>query len=79
MSIENHNLYHEFPDFTQQIDDLKLNDRYFLKLFDDYHEIDLSVRRIEELLEASSEQRLDELKLRRVQLKDELFDLLKKA
>ncbi|MDP2562310.1 YdcH family protein [Psychrobium sp. 1_MG-2023] len=79
MSVENHHLHNEFPEFHQQIHDLKMSDRHFIKLFDEYHDVDRNVRRIEDAAEAASDERLEALKLRRLHLKDELFVMLKKA
>lgn len=78
MSIEAHDLHHEFPDMKDQIRNLKMNDRHFARLFDEYHDIDHTVRRIEEQKEAASDERLEGLKVRRLQLKDELYSMLKK-
>ena len=79
MSVTNHSLHQEFPEFHDQIHQLKMNDRHFIKLFDEYHDLDRNVRRIEDEVEAASDQRLETLKLRRLHLKDELFVMLKKA
>jgi len=79
MSVENHHLHNEFPEFNEQIHHLKMNDRHFTKLFDEYHDVDRNVRRIEDLAEAASDERLETLKLKRLHLKDELFVMLKKA
>lgn len=77
MTIEHHDLHHEFPEMQAQIRNLKMNDRHFARLFDEYHDLDREVRKIEELVEAASGERLEELKMRRVHLKDELYDMLK--
>ncbi|MBE0482688.1 MAG: DUF465 domain-containing protein [Bacterioplanes sp.] len=77
MTIEHHDLHHEFPEMQAQIRNLKMNDRHFARLFDEYHDLDREVRKIEELVEAASDERLEELKMRRVHLKDELYDMLK--
>lgn len=79
MSIEHHDLHHEFPDMTAQIRDLKMNDRHFARLFDEYHDVDREVRKIEEQVEAASDERLEELKLKRLHLKDDLYTMLKQA
>ncbi len=78
MSIEAHDLHHEFPDMSEQIRHLKMNDRHFARLFDEYHDIDHAVRRIEDQKEVASDERLDGLKKRRLHLKDELYIMLKK-
>jgi len=79
MSVENHHLHNEFPEYHDQIHDLKMHDRHFSKLFDEYHTLDRSVRRIEDAAEVSSDEHLEGLKIRRLHLKDELFTMLKKA
>ena len=79
MSIEKHDLLHEFPDHHHTIRHLKMNDNHFARLFDKYNELDLEVRKIEEGVENTSDDYLDARKLERVQLKDELFGLIKKT
>lgn len=76
MSIENHNLHHEFPQHKERIHELKMNDRHFARFFEEYHDVDREVRKIEEGAEASSDQRLETLKLRRLKLKDDLLAIL---
>lgn len=76
MSIENHNLHNEFPQHKDRIHDLKMNDRHFARLFEEYHDTDREVRRIEDGAEAASDQRLEGLKLRRLHLKDDLLSML---
>lgn len=79
MIVEAHDLHHEFPELSEQIRELKMNNRHFAKLFDEYHELDHEVRRIEEEKEAASDERLEGLKVRRVALKDELYGMLTAA
>lgn len=79
MTIENHHLHNEFPEFHDQIRELKMHDRHFSKLFDEYHTLDRSVRRIEDAAEVCSDEHLETLKLRRLHVKDELYVMLKKA
>lgn len=76
MSIENHNLHHEFPQHKERIHELKMNDRHFARFFEEYHDVDREVRKIEEGAEAASDQRLETLKLRRLKLKDDLLAIL---
>ncbi|MDK2778752.1 MAG: DUF465 domain-containing protein [Pseudomonadota bacterium] len=79
MTIENHSLHNEFPEMAEQIRSLKMKDRHFARLFDEYHDIDREVRRIEEEVEAASDDRLEDLKMRRLHLKDDLFAMLQEA
>ncbi|MEH6450233.1 MAG: DUF465 domain-containing protein [Oleispira sp.] len=76
MSIENHSLHNEFPQHNDRIRELKMNDRHFARLFEEYHDIDREIRKIEEGAEASSDARIEGLKMRRVHLKDDLLGML---
>lgn len=79
MIIERHSLVKELPEFKDQIHQLKMNDRHFSRLFDEYHNVDHEVIRIEEGIETSSDEYLEGLKKQRLHLKDQLFSLLKAA
>lgn len=79
MTIEHHDLHHEFPEMGHQIRELKMKDRHFARLFDEYHDVDREVRNIETMTEAASDERLDGLKMRRLHLKDELYSMLQSA
>lgn len=77
--IEKHDLHHEFPEFQQEIRQLKMSDAHFARLFKEYHELDQEVRRIEEGVETTSDEYLETRKIARLHLKDELFSMLKKV
>ncbi len=77
--IEKHDLHHEFPEFEQEIRQLKMSDAHFARLFKEYHELDHEVRRIEEGVESTSDEYLETQKRARLHLKDELFSMLKKV
>lgn len=79
MPLENHSLVKEFPEMKDKIHKLKSNDGHFSKLFAQYDELEHNVHRIESGAEAASDDRLEELKKKRLSVKDELFGLLKKA
>lgn len=76
--MENHDLYHEFPEFETKIHTLKTTKNHFKKLYDNYHTINKDIHRIESGAEATSDEVLNELRVKRVHLKDELFELLSK-
>lgn len=71
--MEKHDLLHEFPEFKEKIHELKTNNHHFRKLFDEYHEVDHEVHRIEQGTEATTDEVLNNLRMKRVQLKDELY------
>jgi uncharacterized protein YdcH (DUF465 family) len=77
MTIEKHDLVHELPEYRDQIHDLKMNNAHFAKLFDEYHEVDHEVHRIETGVETPSDEYLEERKKVRLNLKDQLFTMIK--
>lgn len=76
---EHHDLLHEFPDHRDTIHDLKVSNAHFARLFEEYHALDREVRRAEDRVEATSEEHEEELKRRRLQLKDELYTMIRAA
>ncbi|OQX15309.1 MAG: GTP-binding protein [Thiothrix lacustris] len=76
---ESHNLATEFPEYKAQIHQLKMEDRHFARLFDEYHEVDDQLHRAEQGIEVHADEFLEDLKLRRLHLKDELFGMLQKV
>lgn len=79
MPLESHNLINEFPEMRELIHQLKTSDNHFARLFAKYDALEHSVHRIESGAEAASDERLEGLKKQRLNLKDELFSLLKQA
>lgn len=79
MIIDRHSLAKELPEFKEQIHQLKMENRHFAKLADEYHELDNEIIRIEEGVENTSDEYVDGLKKKRLHLKDQLFEMLKKA
>lgn len=76
MTIEHHDLIHEFPELRERIHELKTTNNLFRKLFDEYHELTKSVEQMEAEIVPASTAREEEAKLRRVHLKDELYHML---
>ncbi len=79
MILEKHDLHHEFPEFNDEIHHLKMNDNHFARLFTDYHKVNQEVQRIEQGVENTSDEYVEQRKKQRLKLKDELFNMLKKA
>jgi hypothetical protein len=79
MLDEKHDLVHELPEYRDKIHQLKMADKYFARLFDEYHLVDQEVHRIETGIENTSDEYLEGRKLKRLQLKDELFAMLQKT
>ncbi len=76
MSLEKHDLLHEFPESREAIHELKMNNGHFARLFDQYHEKDHEVHRIESGAENTSDDYLETRKKERLALKDELFKMI---
>jgi uncharacterized protein YdcH (DUF465 family) len=73
---EKHDLIHEFPEHRERIHELKISDHHFSRLFEEYHELEHQVRRIEEGVEVTSDNYLEDLKKKRLKLKDLLYVML---
>jgi len=77
MSVEHHPLLNEFPEYRDRIHQLKMDNAHFKKLFEEYHEVDREVYRMDENIEPSTDEAMEEMKKRRLALKDELYGMLK--
>ncbi len=76
MHVEHHPLIKEFPEHKAAIHDLKVSDDHFAQLFDEYHEVDKQVVRMEEDIEPAADHIIEDAKKRRLLLKDELYAIL---
>ena len=76
MTIDKHDLLHEFPEYHDKIHELKTTNHHFAKMFTEYHEIDHEVHRIEEGVENTSDEYLETRKKERLLLKDKLYQML---
>ncbi len=79
MPLTHHPLVKEFPEFKEQIHDLKMTNSHFSKLMKDYEEIDKHVFRIESDEEPTSDEYVRGLKKQRLKIKDELHGIIKEA
>lgn len=77
MSIDNHALTLEFPQLKERIHALKVSDHHFARLMDEYNDLDREVRRFEGQGSPKADETMEELKLKRVTLKDKLYGMLK--
>ena len=79
MLNEKHDLVHELPEHRDTIHNLKMTNNHFARLFDEYHEVDHEIHRIETGVENTSDEYLEEKKKQRLNLKDELFQMIQKT
>lgn len=75
--MERHDLLHEFPEFQEKIHELKVSDTHFRKLFDEYHEVEHQIHRINTGVEVASDDFVHEIKIKLLHLKDNLLQKLK--
>ncbi len=79
MLTEKHDLIHEFPEHRDRIHDLKIGNNHFARLFEEYHDLDHEIHRIETGIENTSDDYLEERKKRRLYLKDELYRMIRES
>ena len=75
--MQKHDLLHEFPEMKDKIHQLKTTDNHFRKQFDEYHEVDHQIHSYESGATATTDEHLNELRAKRVHLKDSLYNMLK--
>lgn len=77
MEIEHHrDLAHEFPELKARVHALKLESPLFRRHYAEYQALDDEIHRIEQDIETPSDDYTEELKRRRVRLKDRLYGML---
>lgn len=79
MSHTPHELAEEFPDKTELMSQLKQSDAHFVRLADEYHEVNRVVHRAETHVEPMEELAEIELRKKRAALKDEIWTILSKV
>lgn len=76
MSNTPHELAEEFPEKADRIHLLKMSDIHFRKFFDEYHDVNRAVHRAETLVEPMEDLAEQELRKRRMVLKDEIARMI---
>ncbi len=74
-----HDLAADFPEFAQQIHELKTSDAHFARLLGDYETINKTIHLAETNVEPISPDAETDYRKQRAHLKDELYGLLKAA
>ncbi|WP_111496281.1 MULTISPECIES: YdcH family protein [Marinobacter] len=78
MSISDHALHIDFPEYKDLIHELRQSDDHFKKLSDEYDKLDKSIRGLEFREVPTDDAHFNEMKLERAQLKDTLYSTLSK-
>lgn len=76
MSHTPHELAEEFPADVEILHQLKLNNAHFNNIADQYHELNREIHRIETDVEPASDFTLEDMKKKRLLLKDEVFQMI---
>ncbi|MDQ0453720.1 YdcH family protein [Rhizobium paknamense] len=71
-----HELAEEFPEFVPLMRHLKETDGHFVRLFDAYHEVNRQVHRAETNIEPLDDFHMEDLRKKRMRLKDEIYGML---
>ncbi len=79
MSIDNHTLTNDFPQLKDQIHALKTSNHHFARRLDEYNDLDREVRRLEGEGSPKADETMEEMKRKRLALKDELYKMLTTA
>ena len=77
MAIEHHPLITEFPEHREAIHTLKMENAHFQRLMETYESIDKEIVRMEEGIETPADEVLTGLKKERLELKDQLGEMLR--
>jgi len=68
-----------FPEYRDLITQLKTTDRHFLNLFDKHNDLDQKIKNMEAHIEHATGVEIETLKKEKLALKDEMYQLLRKA
>ena len=79
MSNSPNDLLEDFPDKRDRIHQLKTSDNRFARLYEEYNELNRTIHRVETRVEPQTDEAEEELKRRRLQIKDEIMAMLDRA
>lgn len=77
MSHTPHELAADFPEYVEKLSQLRLSDGHFARLTDDYHTVNRDVHRAETDVEPTTDEHLQEMRKKRMMLKDEIYAILR--
>lgn len=68
-----------FPEYRELITKLKGHDAHFTRLFDKHNALDQVIKNKESHIEPGTQAEIEQLKKEKLVLKDEIFEVLRKA
>ncbi len=79
MSHVAHELHEEFPERAEAIHALKAKNAHFARLTEEYHTLNRAIHRMETNVEPADDATIEDLKKKRLILKDEIAGFLETA
>ncbi|MGX1096760.1 YdcH family protein [Amorphus sp. MBR-141] len=76
MSNTPHELAEEFPEHADAMHRLKAENAHYAKLSDEYHELNRAIHRAETDVEPTGDAHMEDMRKRRLALKDEIYGIL---
>jgi len=77
MESHHHKIGEEFPEYRDQIHSLKMRDTHFARVLRNWEELDKRIARAASRIELMSEDDEEQLRRKRLELKDELYTMLR--
>lgn len=74
-----HELHEEFPEHAEAIHVLKTKNAHFARIAEDYHALNRAIHRMETNVEPADDATIEDLKRKRLALKDEIAGFLATA
>ncbi|NIO43038.1 MAG: DUF465 domain-containing protein [Burkholderiales bacterium] len=79
MYIQPHDVEHEFPEYKQTLQEMKTQDTRLAQLIEEYERLNSEIVDIEENEKPFQDFEFEEMKKRRLKLKDEIYFILRGA
>ena len=79
MYIQPHDVEHEFPEYIQTLQELRSQDTRLAELVTEYEQLNAEIVNIEENEKPFQDFEFEEMKKRRLMLKDEIYFILRGA
>ena len=76
MHVEHHDLDHEFPKLHNVMEDLRSQNYRFRTMFDEYNRLTDEIERLEEADIPVSDFTIEDMKKKRVRLKDQIYHMV---
>lgn len=67
-----------FPEYRDLITQLKTSNHHFTRLFDQHNQLDQQIKNMESSIPKGTHEEIENLKKKKLHLKDELYDFLRK-